>query len=236
MNAKNKTILMIRERKQAADFITKLDLQSPVVFAPMVRIVPLHTDQTWPKASEIIFTSPNAVRLYAKTTKNRNAQVFCVGSQTERMAQDNGFGIARRFETAAELVAHFNNMPKTNNGILYPRAETISLDITNELSKAGHQIQDAIIYRQTFQSLPGKARNLIESSGLIVPIFSQEIAKRFRELLNCVKPHDLTLICISANVADIFANFSGFRVEITQKPTRAAMIDSIKANLMAQKI
>ncbi|MFK5998021.1 MAG: uroporphyrinogen-III synthase [Rhodobacterales bacterium] len=233
MNTQNKTILMIRERTQAADFIAELDMQGPVVFAPMVQIVPMQVDQVLPNATGIIFTSANAVRFYAKATKDRNAQVYCVGSQTERAAKGAGFRVTQRFETAAQLVAHFNAMPNPLSGIFYPRAETVAVDIAKELSDAGHHIEDAIFYRQAFQALPDKAKGLIESSSLIVPIFSHQIAKRFRQGLIFVKPCDLTIMCISTYVASVFDDLSGFRIDIAQKPTRAAMVDKIKASLLA---
>jgi len=233
MNTQNKTILMIREPAQAVDFIAELGVQVPVVYAPMVRIVPLHQGQDLPHAQTIIFTSPNALRFYATAVKARDALVYCVGTQTERAAKVAGFSVVQRFETSAQLVGYFNKMAKPVSGILYPRAETVALDIAKELAKAGHDIQDVILYRQAFLLLPDMARELIESSGLIVPIFSQEIAKRFRAALISVKPHDLTLLCISEHVAVIFDDLGGFRIKVAQKPTRADMIDQIKTDLTA---
>jgi uroporphyrinogen-III synthase len=225
---KTKTLLMIRAQDQATDFVADLGVPNPVVFAPMVHIEALNVDQALPEHGTIIFTSANAVQHFARKIADRHAPVYCVGSITKRAAIKAGFSVTRAFETAGELVDFFRDLPKTTRRILYPRAETVSVDIASALSEFGFQIRDAILYRQSFLQLSDQARNLIESSPLVVPIFSQEIAKRFQKELVLRKPHDLTVICISAPVAAIFNNISGIHVKIAQKPDRAAIIAEIK--------
>lgn len=227
-----KTVLMIRARDQAADFVAELAVSTPVVYAPMVQIEPLNADQTLPAADVVVFTSSNAVRLFAAKTQTRSMDIVCVGSITARIAAKSGFHAAQTFETAEQLVASFQSRANDALHILYPRAETVSLDIASALSAMGHQATDIVIYRQIFQALSHEAKELLESSSVIVPIFSREIAKRFRDTITALKPHDLTLVCISAPVAAIF---DGFNVEIAKKPTRAALIAQIKPAYRGRK-
>jgi uroporphyrinogen-III synthase len=225
-----KTVLMIRAYDQAVDFVSELAVTNPVIFAPMVCIEPLNTDQTLPSIDRVIFTSSNAVRLFANKTKNRSMDVACVGSITARAAAEFGFKTPQLYETAAQLVTSIQRDAHDGARILYPRAETVSLDIANELTRTDYDVTDMIIYRQTFQPLSHNAINLIESSSVVVPIFSMEIAKRFHEAIVSIKLHNLTLVCISSPVAAVF---DGFSVEIAPKPTRAALITRIKTCLSA---
>ena len=225
-----KTVLMIRAYDQAVDFVSDLAVTNPVIFAPMVCIEPLNTNQAMPSIDRLIFTSSNAVRLFANKTKDRKMDIVCVGSVTARAAAEFGFMASQLFETAAQLVASFQREAHDGAHILYPRAETVSLDIADELARTGYDVTDMIIYRQTFQPLSHDAIDLIESSSVVVPIFSMEIAKRFHEAIVSIKSHDLTLVCISGPVAAVF---DGFNVEIAPKPTRAALIARIKTCLSA---
>ncbi len=233
MNTTNKTLLMIRAATQSSDFVAELKVANPVVYAPMVNIEPLNVDQVLPNVDPVIFTSSNAVRLYADKTQNRTIDTLCVGTVTARTATRFGFRVLQSFEHAQGLVEHFRRSTKPKKPMLYPRAETVSLDIAHKLGEIGYHISDPVLYRQSFQPLSKEGREKIESSPVLVPIFSREIAKRFRESLISINPCDLTLVCISTPVAAIFTDSSGFSVEIAQKPTRAALIEKIKACLSA---
>lgn len=235
MKTPNKTLLMIRAKDQAVDFVTELAVTTPVVFAPMVRIEPIEVTKPLPFVDGIIFTSSNAVRIYAMRTQSRSAKVFCVGSTTVRVAKERGFNVENSFPTAKDLAAFFQAHFKAKTNVLYPRAETVSFDVAGELSKAGHRVHEAILYRQTFQSLSGEGMRLIKSSSVIVPILSREAAIRFHDFLAFAKPHDLTIVCISAPVAAIFSDLSDVHVEIAEKSTRAALLSQIKASLSACK-
>lgn len=227
MKTPDKTLLMVRAYDQAANFVAELDTPCPVIFAPMVQIEPINTDQSLPVADLVIFTSANAVRLYASMTQH-NGTVICVGPTTKRAALAHGLNVSQTFETAELLVAYFHNTTNSNTNILYPRAETISLDIAEELASMGMQVTEAILYRQTFKSLTDEAIILIESSPTLVPILSKEIAKRFHSAIIALKPCDLTLVCISPSVAAIF---TGFNVKTAENPTRIALIKQIKIGL-----
>jgi len=233
MSKQNKTLLMIRAYDQAARFISDLEISNPVVFAPIVRIELMNIEQTLPVADMLIFSSSNAVRLYADREQNCDAETICVGSMTAKIAGDLGFKVTQTFETAMLLIAHFRNAHPDTKRILYPRAETVSLDIASELADMGYRISDTILYRQKFQPLTNQAKDLIESSSLIIPILSKEAAKHFLESIVSIKPQDLTLVCISPTVASIFDDFGEINVKIVGNPTRAALCAEIKACLNA---
>jgi len=227
-----KTVLMIRAYDQAVDFAADLAVANPVAFAPMVCIEPLNTAQILPSVDRVVFTSSNAVRLFASKTKDRSMDITCVGSVTARTAAECGFKTPQLFQTATQLVTSFQRETHDGVRILYPRAETVALNIADELARTGYDVTDMIIYRQTFQPLSHDAVNLIESSSVVVPIFSMEIAKRFHKAIISIKSYDLTPVCISSPVAAVF---EGFSVEIAPKPTRAAIITVIKNCLSAKK-
>jgi uroporphyrinogen-III synthase len=229
MSKQNKTLLMIRAYDQATRFVSDLAISNPVVFAPIVRIEPLNHEKALPVADMLIFSSSNAVRLYTDREKNCDAETVCVGSITAKIAGDLGFKVSQTFETAKLLIAHFRNAHPDTKRILYPRAETVSLDIASELADMGYRISDTVLYRQKFQPLTDQAKDLIESSSLVVPILSKETAKHFLESIVSLIPLDLTLVCISPSVASIYDDFSEINVKIAENPTRAALCAEIKA-------
>lgn len=233
MNTPRKTILMVRAYDQAIDFVAELNVQNPVVFSPMVSIDPLNTDKILPTTATVIFTSSNAVRLYASQTSERRQNIFCVGSVTTQAATGFGFTVAQNFETASKLITYLKKPHENLGYIFYPRAETVSVDIAAALSGKGNPISEMVLYRQSFQPLSDEGQHAIESLAVITPILSKEIAIRFRDIIQSLKPKKLTIICISEAVASVFDDLSGFSVEIAPKPNRAALIQQIKANLSA---
>ena len=233
MSKQNKTLLMIRAYDQAARFVSDLAISNPVVFTPIVRIEPLNIEQTLPVADMLIFSSSNAVRFYADSENNRDVETVCVGSMTANVANDFGFKVSQTFETAKLLIAQFRSAPLDTKRIQYPRAETVSLDIASELAGMGYRISDTILYRQNFQPLADQAKDLIESSSLVVPILSKETAKHFLDSIYSLKLHDLTLVCISPSVASIFDVFGRIKVKTAENPTKAALCAEIKACLNA---
>jgi uroporphyrinogen-III synthase len=233
MNKPIKTLLMIRAYDQAVGFVAELDVPNPVVYSPMVIIEPLDTDKDLPNTATVIFTSSNAVRLYASLTTERRQNILCVGSITSQAASRLGFTVSHSFEIASKLVIYLKQENETIGDIFYPRAETISVDIAKALSKSDKSISERVLYRQNFQPLSDEGRDVIESLPVIAPILSKEVAFRFRDAIQRLKPKDLTIICISHAVASVFDDLSNFRLEIAQKPNRVALIEQIKINVSA---
>jgi uroporphyrinogen-III synthase len=231
MNKPDKTLLMIRAYDQAIEFVAELNVCNPILFSPMVCIDPLNTKTKPPKTETVIFTSSNAVRLYADLTSDRGQNICCVGTVTAQATARFGFTVTRSFETAAKLIEYLSQTIEPIGTILYPRAETVSVDIADALSHTGTPISEMILYRQNFQPLSGEAKHTIESVAVITPILSKEIALRFRATLQTINPKQLTIICISEAVASVFDDLNGFKVEIASKPNRSALIQQIKANL-----
>lgn len=223
------TLLMIRNRDQAADFISDLDLTNPVVYAPMVHLEPLHHTKKPPMADVIIFTSSNAVRFYGAQSYSVRPDVICVGSRTAVAAQKVGFNVLKVYETAqALIVKELKAANLKGKVLLYPRAETVSVDITQTLSDHGYSVHDFILYKQTFVPLPQTGKTLIQSQHTIVPVFSKAIAYHFRSSLEGMQPYNLVIVCISPPVADIFDGLENNHITTAQMPTRAGLIDEIR--------
>jgi uroporphyrinogen-III synthase len=233
MNKIEKTLLMVRALDQATDFVAELDISNTVMFAPMVKIKPLNVKDPTPTAHTLIFTSSNAVRLYACRTQKRDQNVLCVGSVTQKEAENAGFTVLKIFETAQNLISFFETQTTHQNQIIYPRAQIVSLDLVKELMAMGYVANDIILYQQTFLPLPQDAKILIESSSVVLPVLSQEIAKRVQAALICSKPDDLTIICISPKVAAIFDDITGVNIKISPKPDRASLLALVKDSLIS---
>lgn len=233
MNELKKTLLMIRAQDQATDFVAELAISNTVMFAPMVQIKPFNVTQPIPTAHTLIFTSSNAVRLYICTTPQRGQNVLCVGSVTQKTAEDAGFTVSKIFETTQKLISYFETQPAHQHQITYPRAQIVSLDLVKQLTGMGYVANDIILYQQMFLALQPDAIILIESSPVVLPVLSQEIARRLRAELTGLKSRGLTLICISTKVAAVFDGLSGVNVKIPPKPDRASLLALVKDSLIS---
>ncbi len=228
-----KTLLMIRDEQLAADFVTALGAVNPVVYAPMVTIEWVNADQPIPAADVLIFTSSNAVRAYCKAIEGRSAKAICVGSVTAKATRDQGIEVSKTCETVEALIADVKGNQDQYPSILYPRGEVVSVDIAQALSDTDINLTEVILYKQTFHDLPQQGINEIESSLVVVPILSKEIAVRFLEAITTLNSRNVTIICISPAVAEIFKDSTGFTVQIAPKPTRAALIQMVQVALSA---
>ena len=226
-----KKLLMIRDKQLATDFVDALGVQNPIVYAPMVKIEELDIKQPIPITDTLIFTSSNAVRAYCKRSTDRTVRAFCVGSITAKVADDHNIKVSKSYETVETLIDDLKASKADLGSILYPRGEVVSVDIVQALSDMQIEITEVILYKQVFQNLPSHGVSEIESSAVIVPILSKEIAGRFLEALKVLKSQNVTIICISPAVAKIFKDSIGFKVQIAAKPTRAALIQVVKTAL-----
>ncbi len=223
-----KTLLMIRDEQLAVDFVSGLAVSNPVVYAPMVTIEQVNAKQPIPVADMLVFTSSNGVRAYRAMTKDRSVIAICVGSVTEKVAVDEGIEVSKTYETVAALI---EDIKDTSQSIVYLRGEVVSVDIAQALSDTKVRLTEVILYEQVFHKLPPQGVNEIESSAVIVPILSKEIAIRFLKALTTIKSQNVTIICISAAVAAIFKDSADFTVETASNPTRAALMQMVKTAL-----
>jgi len=226
-----KTLLMIRDQQLATDFVAALDMANPVVYAPMVSIEQIPHEHPLPVAETLIFTSSNAVRSYCQATADRTTKTLCVGSVTAYIAQNLGLNVQHTYDTVDALIADVKSSAPDYATILYPRGKVVSVDIAKALSDTQISVSQAILYKQAFHDLSPQAVAQIESSAVVVPVLSKEIAIRFLQAITRVKPHHLTIICISPTVAEIFNDTTGFAVKTATQPTRAALIDAVRTTL-----
>ena len=203
------------------------------MFAAMVQIKPLTVKHPISDAHTLIFTSSNAVRLYSSQTKQRGQKVLCVGSVTQKTAENAGFTVSNIFETAQNLISFYETQTVHHNQIVYPRAQIVSVDLVKELTAMGYVANDIILYQQIFLPLPQDAKTLIESSSVVLPVLSQEIAKRVQAALIGLKPDDLTIICISPKIAAVFDDLTGVNIKISPKPDRVSLLALVKDSLIS---
>ncbi len=112
------------------------------------------------------------------------------------------------------------------------QGEKTASDLPAELQNRGIPVRSAIIYRQVETPLSDKARVLIATQNVIVPLFSANSAEVFARQAAPLKPRRLCFVCISQNAAaPVRGLATPDAVRIAENPSRAAMIEALRQSI-----
>lgn len=223
---------MIRPEKPARDFVQALEAAfgKPLnaFYSPLIRIDPLPSDFSLKGITLLLFTSVNGVEQYARKTTNRDIPALCVGKTTQKAAIAIGLQAKHANGTAQNLLDATLKAcdPKTAN-VLYVSGAEVAFDLVSALHSGGIRASQAALYRQTALPLCAKALALLSENPVIVPVFSANSAKMLLNTLKETRPTDLEVLCISPNVAKLFAGTIVSKIHTACKPSREGMINAL---------
>ena len=146
-------ILLTRPLEDCSDMIIKFNsLGHHISHLPLLRIDKVDYEQiNFSDFKGIIFTSANAVKFLDLKNIDKNLLCFCVGGATEKKARSVGFqnviAAEGNVSNLKELV--FQNFDKKNGKLIYISGETISVDLDQQLSKEGYDLERIVNYRTT---------------------------------------------------------------------------------------
>ncbi len=232
-------LLLTRPEPQAADFARQLGVR----FGAQVRIIktPLLAPRfyapdlpTGPFAG-LILTSQTGVEAYQRlgqAAQGLPRDAYCVGSRTAdaaRVAQLRPVSIA---QDAPSLTAQIRAQPP-QGALLHLRGRETRGDITQQLTLAGIETFDAIIYAQETQNLTAEAQAVLQDRHpVLVPLFSPRTATIFTmELTRTAGVSPLLVAAMSDDVA-LELRAVASQVRVADRPDAGAMLDSL-ARLLA---
>ena len=213
-------ILLTRPLEDCSDMIIKFNsLGHHISHLPLLRIDKVDYEQiNFSDFKGIIFTSANAVKFLDLKNIDKNLLCFCVGSATEKKARSVGFqnviAAEGNVSNLKELV--LQNFDKKNGRLIYISGETISVDLDQQLSKEGYDLERIVNYRTTHNQKFDE--NFVKELKLKIPdmvyVYSQNSASSF---LNFIKIHQLENLWMDTNLMCIGEKTSSILNEIKWK-------------------
>ena len=213
-------ILLTRPLEDCSDMIIKFNsLGHHISHLPLLRIDKVDYEQiNFSDFKGIIFTSANAVKFLDLKNIDKNLLCFCVGGATEKKARSVGFqnviAAEGNVSNLKELV--FQNFDKKNGRLIYISGETISVDLDQQLSEEGYDLERIVNYRTTHNQKFDE--NFVKELKLKIPdmvyVYSQNSAL---SLLNFIKIHQSETLWMDANLMCIGEKTSSILNEIKWK-------------------
>ena len=218
-------ILITRPLMDAEDLMEKLfSYGHKIIHLPTLKISTMETELINPDHFDaFVFTSANAVRNLKLTSKSKSVHCFCVGSITEKIAQQSGFvntSSAGGTVNALKNLIMTSDKSNKNANFAYFCGDNISYDLDLELKKEGLKIKKIINYSsKAINDLNSENKKLIENFPPdLIYIYSARSAESF---ISIVKNYGLnplvtqsTVMCISKKVANIFEAEKWKKIEI----------------------
>ena len=213
-------ILLTRPLEDCSEMIVKFkSLGNQVSHLPLLRIDKVNYEQiNFSDFKGIIFTSANAVKFLNLRDINKNILCFCVGSATEKKARSVGFqnvfAAEGNVENLKELL--LQNFNQKDGPLIYISAETISIDLDQQLLKEGYNIKRIINYKSSHnQNFDDRfVKQLKLNMPDMVYVYSQNSAS---SLLNFIKMYQLESLWMDTNLMCIGEKTSSILNEIKWK-------------------
>lgn len=233
------TILLIRPYEQsivfAAEFLAGTGCDVAIIPSPVLTIEPVLPLPDPQGAFALVFTSANAVKIFAQGGQGRGMRAFCVGNTTANAATRAGFrGISAGGDVSEllEMLTAFHM--EGDPPYLYLHGEKIAADLAGLLKDRDVPVRARMIYRQVEQPLSDKARQVLEERDVIVPLFSANSAEIFARQVRFLPGKRIQFVCMSRAVAASLTGFHESDIHFAAHPSREGMIKAIAALVLKQ--
>jgi uroporphyrinogen-III synthase len=205
------------------------------VIAPLLRIEPVaDPDIDLRGVAALAFTSANAVRAYAERHADRQLKLFAVGSGTAAAAKAAGFkGVLSADGDVAALAQRIAaRKAELKGAVLHPRAAEPAGDLVGELTAAGVEARDVVLYDSVGVS---------PSDDFLAALADIDVAllhspKAAAALATALRKRDaahLRLLCLSQAVAKPVARAKVREVVRAPFPIEAALLNLISRGASA---
>ena len=213
-------ILLTRPLEDCSEMILKFkSLGHQVSHLPLLEINKVnYSEKSFLNFKGIIFTSANSVKFLDLKQIDKNILCFCVGNATEKKARSAGFqkviSAEGNVENLKELI--LQNFNPKDGKLIYVSGETISIDLDQQLSNEGYNIERIINYRTSHnKKFDDKFTNeLKQKIPDIVYVYSQNSASSF---INFIKVNQFESLWMNTNLMCIGEKTSSILNEIKWK-------------------
>lgn len=224
MTTPDVTLLMTRPLSAAERFVSALPPEGQarvsVCYSPLMRIETVGAPPHYDGAAGVIFTSSNGVSAAGRAPATALA-CFCVGEATTRIARHMGWAAQNAGATADELIATLT-LRNPAGPLLHLRGAHSRGDVAGNLSRAGIETREQVVYDQKLQPLSEAAlAALAGTAPVIVPLFSPRTARQFADQAQVRAP--LWIAALSENVAEEAKSLKYNTLETCSTPDAPAM-------------
>ena len=232
------SILITRPEPAASDFAAqlraRLGVGVQIVTSPIMQIEQVAGAlPDLSRAGTLVLTSVHAACALSDLPRATRPTCYCVGAATAAAARAAGFPAVDGGGDARALLARIL-ADRPPGPIHYLRGEHVAADLVADLSAAGYETAETVIYRQREQPLSAEAEALLSDDvPVVLPLFSpRSAALFFQAAVNCAP---LYIAAISRNAADRVPPGRAARLLVTDAPTAEAMLATIQALASAVK-
>ena len=213
-------ILLTRPFEDCSEMILKFkSLGHQVSHLPLLDINKVnYNEKSFLNFKGIIFTSTNSVKFLNVKQIDKNILCFCVGNATEKKARSAGFqkviSAEGNVENLKELI--LQNFNPKDGKLIYVSGETISIDLDQQLSNEGYNIERIINYRTSHNKKfdDNFTNELKQKIPDIVYVYSQNSASSF---INFIKVNQFESLWMNTNLMCIGEKTSSILNEIKWK-------------------
>ncbi len=226
------TLLITRPETQAREFVRALERRAgrsiETVYSPLTKIVPLDAEIDLTGVSHLLFTSANGVEQLANRVEERGIPALCVGATTTNSARSAGFEATSADGTATDLLQLALAQHQVKAGrILHVGGKEISFDLAGSLASQGVNADRLVLYRQIPLALNDVAHTVLMTTPVMAPVFSMRGAKAISQEVENIPVLNISLVCISSEIAAILAALPNSAVLLAERPDRAEMITAL---------
>ena len=218
-------LLLTRPRVSSIAFVDALSLDTRKlvrsIVSPLIEISPLFP--TYEIIGPVIFSSVNGVR---NAPEGEGQVAYCVGAMTTQSARAAGWDAFHMGDNAAELIANVSKK-NTSTPLLHLSGKHTRGAISENLTRAGFQVQHFAVYDQKKKMLNNEATDALNSKfPLLLPLFSPRTAHIFAQQHQ--GSTDLEIIAFSAEVADQVKQLKFKSLTVLDRPTRTKMQEAVQ--------
>lgn len=231
------TILITRPEPSGAAFAKQLEKvigpASKIVLSPVLQIEPCGTLPDLSEVRQLVFSSRHGVEAFARHSDRRDIPAYAVGEATAKAGRDIGLSVTACGGDARQMMKRIlaDALP---GPFLHVRGEYTTGNLAQDLTLAGIETYEAVIYRQHAVGLTDQAKECLQQkTPVILPLFSPRSARL--ALSEGLVKAPLFVAAISENVAQEIPPAIAQDVVVADEPTTIAMLDVVQGLFDAAK-
>lgn len=219
-------ILLTRPLRQAKRFAASLPSHADVSIMPMQEIVPTGDFPSLDGIQDLIFTSENAVHIFAERTSRRNVFAWCVGDQTAKTAADIGLRNHAGGGSAEALISDIE-AAQVQRPLLHLHGTHTRGQVVERLQALGFKAAGDKIYDQRAVQPTPEIAGLAKDRATLIPLFSPRSASLFADALADTNGQWHPL-CMSQAIYDALPFWLREKAQIAEQSSARAMLRLIE--------
>ncbi len=195
-----RALILTRPREAAHRFARDArgaGVTGPILFSPVLRIVPLVPDDI-PEGALVLTSEAGARRAHALGLVSRRA--WAVGSRTAQVARALGFACETGPGDADGLARTI--LERERAAVVHLHGRHVAQALAPRLAAAGMRAEGRVVYDQVAQPLSEAARLRMTLGPAILPLFSARSARLVAGALGDAPAPSLVALAISRAVAE----------------------------------